>query len=67
MSSYWINFAKTGDPNGEGLPALPQFDEKDQQVMYFDGESGARKQPNLEKLMAFDAYYAKVREKLKAE
>jgi para-nitrobenzyl esterase len=21
VSSYWVNFAKTGDPNGKGLPA----------------------------------------------
>lgn len=20
MSSYWVNFARTGDPNGAGLP-----------------------------------------------
>ena len=25
MSSYWSNFIKTGDPNGNGLPARPRF------------------------------------------
>jgi para-nitrobenzyl esterase len=58
MSAYWTNFAKTGNPNGPGLPAWPAFSESAQRVMYFDGHSGAQPAPNITQLKAMDGYFA---------
>ncbi len=33
MSAYWTNFAKSGDPNGPGLPFWPEVKSSSQQVM----------------------------------
>jgi para-nitrobenzyl esterase len=63
ISSYWVNFAKSGDPNGPGLPVWPAFTENDQKVMVFDSAPSARPVPNLDKLKVFDAYNAERREK----
>ena len=67
MSSYWVNFAKSGDPNGPGLPAWPAFTESDMMVMFLDNNPSARPMPHLEKLKAIDAYYAWRRQQAKQE
>ncbi|KDN55698.1 carboxylesterase family protein [Flavobacterium seoulense] len=43
MNGYWINFAKTGNPNGKGLPEWPLYNEKINEVFEFrqDGSAGA--------------------------
>jgi len=48
MIGYWTNFARTGDPNGKGLPAWPRYD-KTKELIHLDGTitvgaDGARRQ-----------------------
>jgi para-nitrobenzyl esterase len=68
MSSYWTNFAKTGDPNGPGLPPWPVFSTADQKVLFFDdAKPGARPVPNIEQIKAFDGYYAWLRDQARVK
>ncbi len=42
MASYWSNFAKTGNPNGPGLPLWPEYNKRHHyQVMHFKADSAA--------------------------
>jgi para-nitrobenzyl esterase len=41
MSTYWTNFAKTGDPNGEGLPQWPTYGPEKYEVMHLTPEPHA--------------------------
>ena len=60
MSSYWTNFAKTGDPNGPGLPNWPAFRE-DKQVLLRLKATPELGTPDLEHMRFIDAWMAEAR------
>jgi len=56
MSTYWTNFAKTGDPNGAGVPEWPEFTNAEPKVMHFTDKPEFGPVANLPQLQAVDAY-----------
>jgi para-nitrobenzyl esterase len=43
MQDYWVNFAKTGNPNGGGLPDWPRFTAAAQEYLAFTSNGVAKK------------------------
>ncbi|UBZ13001.1 carboxylesterase family protein [Flagellimonas marinaquae] len=57
MGTYWTNFAKYGDPNGEGIPNWPAFDNQTKKVMYFQQEPKVGGVPSEAALEVLDHYF----------
>jgi para-nitrobenzyl esterase len=47
VQSYWTNFAKTGDPNGKGLPVWPMFNANARPYLEFTLHEGPVVRENL--------------------
>lgn len=61
MSSYWVNFAATGDPNGKGLPKWLHYDDsKNKSAMEFGDKPAMAPSPNDAQLAVFQGYYDKL-------
>jgi para-nitrobenzyl esterase len=56
VSSYWVNFATTGDPNGKDLPKWNAYSAKDDQLMGFADAPGMMAIPNKPALDFLDGF-----------
>jgi para-nitrobenzyl esterase len=63
ISAYWANFAKSGNPNGSGLPVWPAFTNEANKVQYLSDPITTGPVPALDSLKVFDAVYSAVRGK----
>jgi para-nitrobenzyl esterase len=57
MSAYWLNFARTGDPNGAGLAQWPAFDTASPRGLRFDEAVQVLVPPPRARLELWDHYF----------
>ena len=56
MTSYWANFARSGDPNGPGLPKWPRYDAGGRRVLHLDVTIRDAEDATRPRYEAIDAY-----------
>ena len=54
MMAYWVRFAATGDPNGNGLPRWPAYTASRDPYMEFAAEAQAKTELRKESLDLFE-------------
>jgi para-nitrobenzyl esterase len=58
MGAYWTNFAKTGDPNGPGLPHWPVYTPKDDYpVLHIAGDSHSAPDAHRARYLLLDSLH----------
>jgi para-nitrobenzyl esterase len=50
MADYWVNFIKTGNPNGNGLPAWPKYNTSKYEVKAFNAKTVTETLPDKDGL-----------------
>ncbi len=50
MSGYWVNFIKTGNPNGAGLPEWPKYNTTSYKIKAFNAKSTTETLPDKDGL-----------------
>jgi para-nitrobenzyl esterase len=59
MSTYWANFAKTGNPNGKGLPTWAPYRTESEQVMILDEKCRSTSLPGKAQMVFWEKIYAR--------
>ena len=54
MTQYWVNFARTGDPNGGGLATWPRYEAAADEWLEFGSDMKTTREVRKEKLDLFD-------------
>ncbi len=57
IQQYWTNFARTGDPNGPGLPGWPVYKPTDWQVLHLDTTSAAKPDDQRARYLLLDSIW----------
>jgi para-nitrobenzyl esterase len=63
ISSYWVNFARSGNPNSPDLPSWPAFTNTDSKVLAIGDPITVDGVTNINGLKVFDDVYTSVRGK----
>ncbi|MCR5640869.1 MAG: carboxylesterase family protein [Lachnospiraceae bacterium] len=59
MQQYWVNFVKTGDPNGSGLPLWQMRSDNQSKLLQLDTTIQMVEDPNAALYPVIDAYFEK--------
>lgn len=57
IHQYWVNFIKTGNPNGDLLPYWPPYQKDTESTMYFRDGAHVTALPNIELLNLWTEYF----------